>query len=208
MFNKIHYTIANHTKPSGEKELVPRLKSGKVEEFMDLFGDAHQCLTSGTMAAALYALRDTLVEKMGNGTSIHLPDFGTFTLTLGGRVEVQEGKYVGSDVHVAGIRFTPDEVLLDDLRQLKVEQAPLPVRPYVDAQDLEAALADLFARQNTITRRDLSFALGNILSPHRLSDLLATLVKEGRLHREGTGSQTCYRKAKTFYSSSAIHLIE
>ena len=74
--------------------------------------------------------------------------------------------------------------------------------------DKASALADLFARRDTITRRDLSFALGNILSPHRLSDLLATLVKEGRLHREGTGSQTCYLKAKTFYSSSAIHLIE
>lgn len=195
MHNIIHYTVANHTKPSGGEELVPRLKSGNAEEFMDLYGDVRQSISSGTMIAALYALRDTLVEKISNGTSIHLPGLGTFTLTLGGRVEVQGGKYVGRDVHVDGIRFTPDEKLLAALRRLKVDQDPLPVRPYVDEQDLDAALADLFARQDTITRRDLSHALGDILSPHRLSDLLASLVKEGRLHREGTGSQTRYRKA-------------
>lgn len=194
MYNKIQFTVANHTKPSGEKELVPRLKSGNVEELMDLYGDVRQSITGGTMIASLYALHDTLVEIMRTGSSIHLPGLGTFTLTLGGRVEEQGGKYVGRDVHVNGLRFTPDKDLLAELRSMEVDQTPLPVRPYVDARDLEAALADLFARQDTITRSDLSHALGDILSPHRLSDLLATLVKEGRLHREGTGSQTRYRK--------------
>lgn len=195
MYNKIQFTVANHTKPSGEKELMPRLKSGNAEELMDLYGDVRQSITGGTMVAALYTLRDTLVEIMSSGSSIHLPGLGTFALTLGGRVEEQGGKYVGRDVHVDGLRFTPDESLLAELRSMEVDQTPLPVRPYVDEQDLDAALTDLFTRQDTITRSDLSHALGDIVSPHRLSDLLATLVKEGRLHREGTGSQTRYRKA-------------
>ena len=195
MYNKIQFTVANHTKPSGEKELVPRLKSGNAEELMDLYGDVRQSITGGTMVAALYTLRDTLVEIMSSGSSIHLPGLGTFALTLGGRVEEQGGKYVGRDVHVDGLRFTPDESLLAELRSMEVDQTPLPVRPYVDSSDLDAALTDLFTRQDTITRSDLSHALGDIVSPHRLSDLLATLVKEGRLHREGTGSQTRYRKA-------------
>ena len=195
MYNKIQFTVANHTKPSGEKELVPRLKSGNAEELMDLYGDVRQSITGGTMVAALYTLRDTLVEIMSSGSSIHLPGLGTFALTLGGRVEEQGGKYVGRDVHVDGLRFTPDESLLAELRSLEVDQTPLPVRPYVYSCDLDAALTDLFTRQDTITRSDLSHALGDIVSPHRLSDLLATLVKEGRLHREGTGSQTRYRKA-------------
>ena len=161
---------------------------------MDLYGVVHQSISSGTMIAALYTLRDTLVEIMSNGTSVHLPGLGIFTLTLGGKVEVERGKYVGRDVHVDGLRFTPDEDLLAALRSMEVNQTPLPVRPYVDGRDLDAALAALFAGQDTITRSDLSHALGDILSPHRLSDLLATLVKEGRLLREGTGSQTCYRK--------------
>ena len=176
MYNKIQFIVANHTKPSGEKELVPRLKSGNAEELMDLYGDVRQSITGGTMVAALYTLRDTLVEIMSSGSSIHLPGLGTFALTLGGRVEEQGGKYVGRDVHVDGLRFTPDESLLAELRSMEVDQTPLPVRPYVDSSDL-------------------SHALGDIVSPHRLSDLLATLVKEGRLHREGTGSQTRYRKA-------------
>ena len=194
MFSKIHYTVANHTTPTGEKELVPRLKSGTQEEFISLFGDHRGSFSAGTMVGALYAMRDALLEMMSNGSSIHLPALGTFTPTLGGKVEVHEGKYVGRDVHVDGIRFTPDEEFLADLRQLEVDQAPLPVRPYVDEEELERVLADLFATHEYITRRLLSDALGGILSLHRLSDLLADLVASGRLIREGTGSKTRYRR--------------
>ena len=193
MIGKIHYTVANHTSPSGEKELVPRLKSGSPEEFMDHYHGQGQLITPGTMVGCLYAMRDALVEMMRNGTPIHLPAFGTFTLSLGGRVEEQGGRYVGSGVHVDGIRFTPDEELLKDLGRLEVDQSPLPVRPYVDEEALEAALAALFATRPYITRRDLSAALDFTLSNHRLSDLLSTLVAEGRLKREGTGNKTRYR---------------
>lgn len=193
MINKIHFTVANHTSPSGKKELVPRLKSGTTEEFMDLYGDG-KVFSAGTMLGTLYTMRDLLVEMMGTGTPIHLPALGTFTLTLSGTVEVQNGKYVGHGVHVDGIRFTPDEELLADLRRMEVAQTPLPVRHYADEHELEAALAALFARKDSITRRDLSHALGGILSPHRLSDLLARLVAEGRLRRQGSGNQTRYRE--------------
>ena len=195
MVEKIQFTVANHTSPSGEKELVPRLKSGTVEEFMKRYGKQRQGFTSGTIIGALYTIRDALVEMMSGGASVHVPALGTFTLSLGGKVEVCGGKYVGSGVHVEGIRFTPDEELLSELRRLEVDQTPLPVRPFVDAADLEDALATLFASHEYITRRDLSHALGGILSPHRLSDLLARLVATGRLIRDGRGNKTRYRKA-------------
>ena len=115
MFSKIHYTVANHTSPSGEQGLVPRLKSGSPEEFMDHYQEEGQCITRGTMVCCLYTMRDALIEMMRNGTPIHLPSLGTFTLSLGGKVEVLGGKYVGSGVHVDGIRFTSDEELLKDL---------------------------------------------------------------------------------------------
>lgn len=196
MFSKIHYTVANHTSPSGEKELVPRLKSGSPEEFMDHYDGKGKCITPGTMVGCLYAMRDELVEMMRNGTPIHLPSLGTFTLSLGGRVEVKGGKYVGNDVHVDGIRFTPDEELLKDLGRLEVDTSPLPVRPYVDEDALDAALEKLFATRPYITRRDLAAALDFTLSNHRLSDLLSRLVAEGRLQREGTGNKTRYHKAQ------------
>ena len=195
MFNKIHFTVANHTSPSGEKELVPRLKSGATEEFMKHYSEERHCFTRGTMTGCLYAMRDALLEMLSSGAPIHLPALGTFTLSLGGRVGVRGGKYVGNGVYVDGIRFTPDDELLADLRQLEVDQSPLPVRPYVDAQMLDAALDELFAKHDTITRRDLSRAFDGTLSAHRLSDLLSRLVAEGRLVREGCGNKTCYRNA-------------
>lgn len=47
-------------------------------------------------------MRDALLEMMSSGAAIHLPAFGTFTLSLGGGVQVRSGKYVGSAVHVDG----------------------------------------------------------------------------------------------------------
>ena len=69
------------------------------------------------------------------------------------------------------------------------------MRPYVDDQMLDAALDDLFATHETITRRDLSQAYDGTLSAHRLSDLLSRLVAEGRLVREGVGNKTRYYRA-------------
>ena len=149
MVEKIQFTVANHTSPTGEKELVPRLKSGAVEEFMKRYGNQRQGFTSGTMIGALYTMRDALVEMMIGGASVHVPTLGTFTLSLGGKVEVSGGKYVGSGVHVEGIRFAPDEELLSALRRLEVDQTPLPVRPFVDAADLDAALPPSSPRTST-----------------------------------------------------------
>ena len=194
MLDKIRFTIANHTQPSGEQVLVPRLKSGNIEEFIEKYNADQKPFSQGSMIGALYTMRDELVDMMSNGSAIHLPGLGTFTLTLGGGVEVQDGKYVGRDVHVDGIRFTPDEELLAELRRLKVDQEPLPMRPVVTQEQIDSAMADLFARKDVITRADLYRAFDGTVSRHRLSDLLARLVDEGRLVREGSGSQTRYRK--------------
>ena len=195
MFKKIRYTIANHTQPSGEHVLVPRLKSGNIVEFMDKYNVERNPFTRGTMTGALYTMRDELVDMMGDGSAIHLPGLGTFTLTLGGGVVEQDGKYVGRDVHVDGIRFTPDENLLADLRRFKVDQDPLPMRSVITQEQIDAALGALFARKDAITRADLYHAFDGTVSRHRLSDILTRLVADGRLVREGSRSQTRYRKA-------------
>lgn len=195
MFKKIRYTIANHKQPSGEHVLVPRLKSGNIVEFMDKYNVEQNPFTRGTMTGALYTMRDELVDMMGDGSAIHLPGLGTFTLTLGGGVVEQDGKYVGRDVHVDGIRFTPDENLLADLRRFKVDQDPLPMRSVITQEQIDAALGALFARKDAITRADLYHAFDGTVSRHRLSDILTRLVADGRLIREGSGSQTRYREA-------------
>ncbi len=86
MFSKIRYTIANHTQPSGEHVLVPRLKSGNIEEFMDKYDAECKPFTRSTMIGAFYTMRNELVDMMSNGSAIHVPGLGTFMLTLGGGV--------------------------------------------------------------------------------------------------------------------------
>ena len=47
----------------------------------------------------------------------------------------------------------------------------------------------------TVAAYIVSFAFEWTLTPHRVSSLLQRLVREGRLIREGSGSQTRYRAA-------------
>ena len=49
--------------------------------------------------------------------------------------------------------------------------------------------------QSSITHKDVSIAFGQTLTYSRISTLLKRLVEEGRLVREGKGSQTRYRLA-------------
>ena len=122
------------------------------------------------------------------------PGIGTFTLTLRGDIELRGKDYHGKDVRVDGLRFTPDRELLQEVRDFEVDQTPYGMAYFTSQVNVRELLDELFAKQSTITRRDLELAAGLVLSKHRLSDLLKQLVADGRLIKEGTGNQTRYRK--------------
>ena len=67
---------------------------------------------------------------------------------------------------------------------------------HTEEAEVEARLAELFARQNTITNKDVSAVFEQTLTRHRITAILNNLVKEGRLIREGKGAQTRYRVAQ------------
>ena len=206
-FSKIHFSVANHASVTGEHNLVPRLHAGSPENLAERYDDLpwQTLLTKGTLYASLDEIRRTLLHLMANGSPVTIPFLGTFTLTLGGDVQVENGHYQGHDVHVDGIRFTPDADFLRELRALSVHQNPLPLAPYVDDERLNAVLDGLFgeaaasdtassAESRTITHADLYRAFDGTLSHHRISDILNRLVAEHRLTREGSRNQTRYRR--------------
>ena len=125
---------------------------------------------------------------------MRLPGIGTFTLTLRGDIELRGKDYHGKDVRVDGLRFTPDRELLQEVRDFEVDQTPYGMAYFTSQVNVRELLDELFAKQSTITRRDLELAAGLVLSKHRLSDLLKQLVADGRLIKEGTGNQTRYRR--------------
>jgi predicted HTH transcriptional regulator len=62
--------------------------------------------------------------------------------------------------------------------------------------EVEQRLAALFAEQETITNQDVFYAFELKLTRRRITTLLSRLVREGKLIREGRGSQTRYRQVK------------
>ena len=83
MYNKIQFIVANHTKPSGEKELVPRLKSGNAEELMDLYGDVRQSITGGTMVAMVKLIQKSGAELVGVACLMELEFFNPREILAG-----------------------------------------------------------------------------------------------------------------------------
>lgn len=153
-------------------------------------------LPKGELIAALSTMQSVMIHEFEKGNAVTLPGIGTFRLTLKGDIEVKDGSYHGKDVRVEGITFRPDSELLKEIRGLEVEQVPFGTAVQTEETDVEARLAKLFASKSSITHKDVAAAFEQTLTRSRISALLRRLVKEGRIIREGKGSQTQYRLKK------------
>ena len=152
-------------------------------------------LPKGELLAALGAMQRVMLHEFEQGNAVTLPGIGTFRLTLKGEIEVKDGNYHGKDIRVDNMNFRPDRDLLKKIRSLKVNQVPYGYAFQTEEAELEARLTELFAHQSTVTHKDVATAFEQTLTRGRVTALLNRLVKEGRLVREGSGSQTRYRLA-------------
>ena len=182
---------------SQAQTLIPRLQTnGRPVDAGTFFDHCpwNTVVNKSLMQLCLCELRKMLLHELGSGSSVYVPGIGTLSVTLRGDVELRGDTYHGADVRVDNLRFVPDRDLLQEVRGFEVDQEPLG-RAYSTTQvDVDGALARLFADHDTITRRDLEYAFGLVVSKHRLTDLLNRLVAQGRLIKEGRGSQTRYRQ--------------
>ena len=194
----IRFTIAKRAATAAEEgdiRLRPRLEQRPTIDVVDFQKSQYRFLSpisSGELAHAFYEAQRVMLHEMEKGNAVHLPGIGTFRLSLKGDIEVREGDYHGKDVHVAGIIFQPDRDLLQRVRNFKVSQVPYGQAFHVEEADIERSFTALFAVHDSITHRDVRYAFDLLLTPHRITNLLQRLVREGRLAREGTGCQTRY----------------
>lgn len=189
------------------KSLRPRVDEGAVvdaAEFQNSDYRLPSTLPHGELLNAMDVMRRVMLHEMEKGNAVVLPGIGTFRLSLKGGIEVREVRnedgtnrayYHGKDVCVNSILFHPDRELLEDVRQFEVEQSPFGRAFHTEEEDIEERLTALFAKQESITHRDVSFAFEKTLTRSRIASLLKRLTEEGRLIREGSKSQTRYHAA-------------
>lgn len=152
-------------------------------------------MPKGELLAALSTMQRVMLHELEKGNAVTLPGIGTFRLTLKGDIEVKDGNYHGKDVHVEGLHFRPDSGLLKKVRSFKVDQVPFGQEIQAEETAIEARLAELFSRQNTVTHKDVAAAFKQTLTRGRISLLIRKLIEKGRIIREGKGAQTRYRLA-------------
>ena len=206
----IRFTIAKHGLLSAEEgeiqdiderfllSLRPRLEhrpTVDAVEFQDSSSRLPSVMPTGELYSALYTLQRVMLHEMEKGNAVTLPGIGTFRLSLKGGIEVKDGYYHGRNVHVDNLLFTPDRELLSKVRQFKVDQVPYGMTFHIEDDEINARFTELFAKQDTITHKDVSYAFELSLTRNRITTLLHRLVREGRLIPLGQGAQTRYRAA-------------
>lgn len=152
-------------------------------------------MPKGELQAALSTVASVMLHELEKGNAVSLPGIGIFRLRLEGGIEVKDGNLHGKDVRVDGLQFRPDRELLSKVRGFEVEQVPYGTGFRAEDEDVEARLEELLASKSVITHKDVAFAFEHLLTRGRITNLLNRLVAQGRLVREGKGSQTVYRKA-------------
>lgn len=180
------------------KPLRPQLECPQTVDAVEFQGSSSRLpsvLPKGELQAALSAMQQVMLHEFEKGNAVTLPGIGTFRLSLKGEIEQRDGTLHGKDVRVDNLLFRPDRQLMRKVRSLEVDQEPFGLAFQTEETEVEARLAALFARQSTITNRDVAAAFGHTLTRGRIVSLLHRLVREGHLVREGAGAQTRYRRA-------------
>ncbi len=180
---------------TNERILRPRLKQVETVDVVEFqkrvpWGTA---MTASNLIFALGELQRIMLHEFKLGNAVTLPGIGTFRLSLKGEVETVNGNFHGRNVRVDGLLFKADRELTKAVEAIPVDQVPLGQIVTADDEKVEELLTELFSKNETITHKKVFFAFEGVLTPHRVTSLLARLTRESRLVREGSGSQTCYR---------------
>lgn len=198
----IHFTVAKRgalpSEGGEERILRPRLKQDQTVNAVEFqkkvpWGTA---MTSSNLVFALGELQRIMLHEFRLGNAVTLPGIGTFRLSLKGDVEVVNGQYQGRDVRVEGVLFQADRELAKAVSAIPVDQCPIGMLVTADEQEVEHRLTALFRKHEAITHKQVYYAFEGALTTHRVTTLLGRLTREGRLLREGVGSQTRYRAAR------------
>ena len=180
------------------RSLRPRLEHRPTVDAVEFQSGSFRLpsvMPKGELLAALSTMQQVMLHEMEKGNAVTLPGIGTFRLSLKGEIEVKEGYYHGRGVRVDDILFTPDRELLSKARRFEVDQEPYGMAFHVEDDEISTRFAELFAKQDTITHKDVRNAYEQTLTRSRITALLHRLVREGRLIPKGKGAQTRYSAA-------------
>lgn len=159
-------------------------------------------LTPADVTAVLVALGDYIKETLLNGNRLQVDNIGTFNISLACSWKDRNGRRrehtlddnitSGNKVRVNNIVFTPDPELKKDVvsQAVCISSGLYPYQQPTE-QVVEKKLTEWFGPHFSITRKQAEWLFG--CSKRYAQNLLARLVREGRLTAEGIRNMRYYK---------------
>lgn len=155
---------------------------------------ANCSLTKGDVRAAFSALREHMVRALACGARFHIPDVGSFSLSVGldAPNDLPSDKMRGDYIRLRNIRFRPERSLLNEVgRGMRFEHANFSSRSrqYTEEQ-LLSLLRHYFVHETFLRRRDLQYEAD--MSVSTAQRWLNHFTAIGVLKREGARNAPMY----------------
>lgn len=158
-------------------------------------------LTRSDVKGMLAALADKMAQYLSEGKRVYLEDIGYFKVNLQCNQEVTEvdDKGVGK-VSFKSISFRADERLKKAMQRTKIHRSNLKPHsmPLTD-EEIDAKLADHFATNPVITRRQFQF-LCQLLKPTACR-IIKRLVEEGKLKNISSKQNPVYVSVEGYFGN-------
>ena len=158
-------------------------------------------LTVSDVKSVLIALADKMAEHLGEGRKVHLKDIGYFQVNLHCKEEVRTTHAVRSEnVEFKSVSFRADTNLKESLKKQKIRRSKnKPHSMPMTEQQIDEKLAEHFAQNPILTRRDFQFLCLQVKST--ACRILRKLVEEGKLKNISTPRNPVYVPDNGYYGS-------
>ena len=185
-----------------EKTLHPRLRlNGKVSTNQLRARIQKYCtLTETDVIAVLDALSHIMGEELADGKQVHLDGIGFFRPNLVSTEPVtKETKRKSTKVKLKGIVYRPDQVLMDEVGEVKVQHTRFSFHSEkLTNEDIDALLTKYFSTHDFIQRK--TFQALCSLAQSTASRHLRRLCQEGKLKNKGLPKQPVYKPINGYYA--------
>ena len=192
----IHYEFYRNPDPTGgeEKRYHARVVNYGRVTTKQLVREMMKgsSVSKGEVQGMLMTLADKLQEYLGKGRTVTIDGIGTFRVNLRCKKEVTNPDEAQSrDIEFKSISFRADRGLCKEMKQKKILRSSFKPHsmPMTD-EEIDAKLAEYFAKEETLTRRDLELFFQQTKST--AIRLLKRLVSEGKLRNVATERNPVY----------------
>ena len=194
----IEWQVKPPSKHEDKPQMFPRITDSEIvseQQLAELMA-SHGSLSRGNAKTALEDLAEVMATLLREGKAIHLPQLGSFKLSIGTDAEIHpDSDRRMKSIVVKGVNFQPAQEFMDAIGKPSFQWKPttgVAIAPSAD--QIVPRLAKYFQTHDSITRAEFerTFGLKRTTAYSRLKEL----EEMGVIQTVGHGKETIYISRK------------